>query len=909
MSSSPPQTTSYQAYRESVRADVSTGKSVRNLCVLGFTITALFVPIEFVAFPELFPIFFKWRVGTNLILAYIFFRASYHRPIESAITVHMAVGAMIVVMITYQGGVKSLYGSGLVLIFCALPVLVPLSVGQVALAIAPSLTAFLALPLYTEPITLKVYALHAIFPSAGALIAIGSTWVLEEIRLSEFVRRRQLEEAQDHLRALDAAKSRFTANVHHELRTPLTLILSPLEGMLASAFGAVPDHLQTHLTSMRSNGLRLLKLINDLLDLAKLESHQMKIRRRELEITKLLGDVASGAQGMAQQRGVEIHLDFDPELPWINADRDALEKVFVNLIGNSLKFTPSGGQIHVAARAKQEGVIATVRDTGMGLPQDQLERIFDRFAQVDTSATRRHEGTGIGLSLVKEIVELHGGKVWAESPGLGQGASIHVELPIGEGDLIAEEAVQGSSPQAPLRHAAFDTLRAQVLDSNDEIEHGSSGVAGESAGGDSKSVDGGAEDTRSEVLVVEDNPDMRRLLQALLSTAFRVRTAPNGRAGLEAIRARRPDVILSDIMMPEMSGLDLCGAVKSDPETRGVPFILVTSKGEREMRVEGLEKGADDYVEKPFHPRELLARVRSFARLRQLQEDVEERNVALNDSLAALKQAQAQLVHREKMSSLGQLVAGVAHELNNPIGFIQGNLGFLEEHVRSVLKLLERYEEELQSDVERHARIRRLRDESKADYLLSDLDSVLAGIREGVERTVGIVGDLRTFSTLDRSDVIHVDLRKSVDSTLNLLRARLRPVHVVREYADVPTVECLAGQVNQVFMNLLTNACDAIGSPGEIRIRIGMEDASRVFVEIQDNGSGMSHDVQQRIFEPFFTTKEVGKGTGLGLSISHGVIQRHCGSIQVTSAPGEGSRFRVILPVAFSGSNSAPHTE
>jgi signal transduction histidine kinase len=326
---------------------------------------------------------------------------------------------------------------------------------------------------------------------------------------------------------------------------------------------------------------------------------------------------------------------------------------------------------------------------------------------------------------------------------------------------------------------------------------------------------------------------------------------------------------------------------------------LVTSKAEREMRVEGLELGADDYVTKPFHPRELLARVRSFARLKLLQDDLTCNNAALSNALEQLKAAQSQLVHQEKMASLGQLVAGIAHEINNPVHFIQGNLDFLEEALQSLLE--ERRVLSADQRLERN------------DGLGGDLASILSGIREGVARTVGIVKDLRTFSRLDRAEMIEIDLRESLDATLNLLRAKLRTIEVLRDYGTLPLVECLAGQIGQVFMNLIVNAIDAVGDGGRIRIRTGhLPDAGFAFVEIEDNGSGMAPEVASQIFNPFFTTKEIGKGTGLGLSVSHGIIERHKGSIRVSSEVGVGSTFRVELPISMSKAEASvpePHLE
>src|SRR5262249_28441133 len=242
------------------------------------------------------------------------------------------------------------------------------------------------------------------------------------------------EAARDELRELDAAKSRFTANIHHELRTPLTLTLAPVEAMLAGDFGALTEIQRSYLETVQSNGLRLLKLINNLLDLAKIESRQLKIHRVPMQLAGLTNGIMAGARPLAERKGVLLEGEGLEDLPEIHVDPEAFEKILVDLLGDALKVTGRGGAIRVHGVREGQGVHIVVADTGVGIPANQLERIFDRFAQVDASTTRKYEGTGIGLALVKELVELHGGRVWAASEGVGRGAQMHLVLPLGESD-------------------------------------------------------------------------------------------------------------------------------------------------------------------------------------------------------------------------------------------------------------------------------------------------------------------------------------------------------------------------------------------------------------------------------------------------------------------------------------------
>jgi signal transduction histidine kinase len=293
---------------------------------------------------------------------------------------------------------------------------------------------------------------------------------------------------------------------------------------------------------------------------------------------------------------------------------------------------------------------------------------------------------------------------------------------------------------------------------------------------------------------------------------------------------------------------------------------------------------------------------------RDLEAMVEERTSELLRANHELRETQSHLVQQEKMASIGQLVAGVAHEINNPVNFIQGNVHFLREHTDALVAALRAVEAVASNPtLDLPAELERIREEYELDYVLGDLPGVFESCDEGVERTTTVVRDLRTFSRHDEAECQSVNLSESLESTLGLLRSRLTGIRVEREYDDLPLVECLAGQMGQVFLNLLTNAADAVGDSGTIRVRARTMDADRVCVEVEDDGCGIAPDQLDRIFDPFFTTKEVGKGTGLGLSITYGIVYRHGGRIEVASAPGEGTCFRVELPVCFTAPDA--HSE
>ena len=427
--------------------------------------------------------------------------------------------------------------------------------------------------------------------------------------------------------------------------------------------------------------------------------------------------------------------------------------------------------------------------------------------------------------------------------------------------------------------------------------------------------------------MAEDNADMRRLLAFLIGREFAVRAVPDGKAALAAVREREPALVVTDVMMPELSGTALCRELKGNPETCGIPVMLVTSKAERHMKIEGLELGAEDYVTKPFHPRELLARVRSLVRVRQLQSEVaqqnrnlEQGNRELERTLKELKEAEVQLVQAERLAAVGELAAGVAHEVNNPLNFARNSLTTLRAYVADLQEVVQRVAELDPDDPRQLGRQLRELEHKKQELgygdLVTGLSELVAIVTEGLDRTARLVGDLRDFASP------HGDVRKKVDlvaglsSTIRLMGPALRQCGAEVEWAFLPggidpedgsppRVEVIgdAAALNQVFLNLLKNAAQAIegGKGSKIQVAVAWEGAEAV-VRIRDEGVGMSPQTRARLFEPFFSTKPAGVGTGLGLSMCRRIVSQHGGHIEVESEEGAGTCVTVRLARGARGS-------
>ena len=404
------------------------------------------------------------------------------------------------------------------------------------------------------------------------------------------------------------------------------------------------------------------------------------------------------------------------------------------------------------------------------------------------------------------------------------------------------------------------------------------------------------------ILIVDDESGVREMFAAWLrEDSYECKTAASAEEALAILANDTYALVISDMMMPGRNGVELLREIKARYADTAV---IMVSGVDRPQRVrDALRVGAFDYLIKPCELDVLTLSVEHALERRSLQRTartykahLENQNIQLANSKTELERLQAQLVHTEKMASLGQLAAGIAHELNNPAGFIFGNMDLLGDYLSKLQSLLDVYDQPtLPADA---MQVNALKTEIKYERLMGDLGSIIADCREGAERICDVVKNLRLFSRLDEAEIKKVDIHSGIDSTVRLLSRYFSGGQVTlrRDYSDLPPISCYAGQLNQVWMNLLVNAAQAIHEHGEVSISTKLEQVS-IVVAISDTGGGIPEEQLSRIFDPFFTTKPVGEGTGLGLSISYGIIERHGGTIMVESQPGAGTTFTVRIPI------------
>ncbi|BAY66364.1 response regulator receiver sensor signal transduction histidine kinase [Calothrix brevissima NIES-22] len=410
------------------------------------------------------------------------------------------------------------------------------------------------------------------------------------------------------------------------------------------------------------------------------------------------------------------------------------------------------------------------------------------------------------------------------------------------------------------------------------------------------------------ILIVDDNPtNLSVLSEALTSKGLRFRVAVDGESAIAQVERNQPELILLDIQMPGIDGFETCRRLKANPVTANIPIIFTTALADIESKTKGFILGAVDYISKPFAQEEVIARVLVHLRLKQLNESLEQQ---VRDRTLALQQAQVKLVQQEKLSTLGELIAGIAHEMNNPINFISSNIPPLEEYIAGISAILKLYEQEYPNPQER---ITKAIADLDLEFMLKDLVKIIDSFKIASERIRNISNSLRTFTRADSDCKVFADLHQGLDSTLMILQHRLknngaRPcIEIIRNYGELPEVNCYLGQMNQVFMNILANAIDAIDEAifqgkmicknPQIKITTAADSANNILIRIADNGMGVPERLKQRLFEPLFTTKPVGKGTGLGLSIAHQiVVEKHNGTLEVNSQLGVGTEFTIAIP-------------
>ncbi len=662
---------------------------------------------------------------------------------------------------------------------------------------------------------------------------------------------RELNELYAKVTQLDQLKTTFFTNVSHELRTPLALIFAPIERLLQTAPGPAA---RLELSVVRRNALLLHKHVNDLLDVSKLEARRMELHYSRLDVAAMARAMAGIFESVVGERGVRVEVQAPGEAI-AEVDGDKVQRVFMNLLSNAFKYAPEDSTVRLLLAEEGDQLAIAVEDGGPGVPAELRAKIFDRFQQGDRETQRRYGGTGLGLSIVKEFVEMHGGSIAVGESSAG-GALFRVRLPRSAPAGVQVHASPWTATDAALQRLAAAPSLPREGSAAPEVP--------------------APVEARPDVLVVEDNRDMREFICRILAPEAHAREASDGRSALAAMRERVPDLVITDMMMPAMTGDELVAELRQDERLRDVPVILLTAKADEEMKLNLLLAGAQDYVMKPFSIDELRARVRNQLQTKLTRDTLRRALDTRSENLAAMVQelAAAKAAADTANAAKDDFLAVLSHELRTP----------LTPALAAVSALLA----------------------APADPV--ELRESLEIVLRNIELEARLVDDLLDVTRITRGKLriqsAPVDLHRVLHDALAMAEPMLREKQIVASLDLAPGQPRVRGdgaRLAQIFSNLLTNAAKFTPEGGRVAMRSVLAGGA-VSVEVADTGVGIAPEVLWQIFDPFRqgeagTTRRFG-GLGLGLSVAKGLVEAHGGAIRVRSAGhGQGATFTVELPV------------
>ena len=678
---------------------------------------------------------------------------------------------------------------------------------------------------------------------------------------------KELEKAYEKLKELDMAKTQFFINMSHDFRTPLTLLQAPIESLIAGEFGNSIEENRPIFKSMLTNSTRLLNLINDLLDFSKIDAGRMTINKTATNINRFLEMFVRSIKSAILNRGIQINFKDMSDKTIISAiDRNLIDKAIYNLISNAIKFTPEGGCIDIELCSYEKDYSITCCDNGIGIPEDKLEYIFERFAQMDGSISRIHKGSGIGLSFTKQIMELHGGRIEVASK-MGKGARFTIYLPYDNSNITEEDIVDNF----PQKTREIIVSISEETDEEKNEEEKSEEIEEEI---EKKSH---VHENSKRILVIDDNQDIRTLIKTILKKDYRLVMAKNGMEGFEKTQKYKPDLIISDVMMPVIDGYKFTDMIKKSPKLRHIPVILLSAKHNVHERIEGLEHGADDYIAKPFNSRELKARIQSQLSMKSLRDEIARERDQLKELKKQLEKEKvvaegAKAVAEQANKIKSDFLAQVTHDLRTPLNAIIGFSNLLHNAEHNTDK------------------------KSKMDIIHKSGQHLLDLINELLDLSKIESGKLELHKTI-------FSLRKILNDYHNLflIKAEEKNLKFTIDISDglPPYFIGDKKKIRQILENLLGNAFK-FTEAGEIILGCEYKD-EMVIITVTDTGIGIRSDKQEKIFDLFSQGFEIMnkqyEGTGLGLAISKKLAQMMGGEITLKSKLRVGSTFTVKLPL------------
>lgn len=678
----------------------------------------------------------------------------------------------------------------------------------------------------------------------------------EAMELEIYQRAQQLQETNQKLREAERVKNEFFANVSHELRTPLSLILAPLESILSDKNISLSAAQLTLLYTIHNNTIRLLQLVTGLLDFAKFEAGKMKVEREPTNISSIISSILHDFEPLMKEKEIDCTCTMENAEQWVMMDHYLFERILFNLLSNAVKFTPSGGRVMVTMHIEDDQLQLSVQDTGIGIADIEIPKLFQKFRQVEGSSTRRFEGTGLGLAMVREFTELLGGSVSVSSQP-GHGSTFTVICP-----ARATQPVHVKHKTAITANYLPQYVRSATNTGGSDINVGRRAL---------------------KVLICEDNEELAVYISSLLSDLCATRVARDGRQGLDLVASWKPDLVMTDVMMPEKDGIAVCTAIKSNPQTSGITVVLLTALTHREAMMKGWEAKADEYLFKPFHPDELVTRIRSL-----LGNIIERRNASelMEQKNKELAYAQVEMEQKKKLeeyahelerynTELEEFAYISSHDMKSPVMSLHGIVDLMDQK-KAVREEFKDLFELVKSST------------TQMKKTITALNEVIA-----FRKTLKVPKDTIDFQEI--LDEVKIGIYDIIDSSQATIQADFSACR----YVLFPSVH-----LKSIMQNLIVNAIKykKEGLPPVIDIKTAQED-HYVILKVSDQGSGIDlnlyKDKLYGLFQRFH--KQNADGMGIGLHMIYSIIRSYDGKIEVESEVDRGTTFTIYLSHAVVG--------
>lgn len=832
-----------------------------------FSFTMLGVLLDLWVYPDqIIPLFFLRSVtGLGLIIVWILihFTEKPRHHIAGAYCTVLFPSVCVTYMMYLVDGGDSIYYGGLILTLVGASMLLKWRFMDSVINSITCVTLYLIL-LGAEGFSKPDGLVHLFYIAVTAVLASSGVLLNVRFRFKEFVLLEELEESKGELEKqnlkmieLDRFKTSFFANISHELRTPLTLIMGPIETLTQKAAHWNDTKADEYLKLMKSNGLRLLRLVNEVLDLIKMDVSEYTIKRSATNVYHFCDELVKSVELVAQKKRIKVSFSGTPELKaWV--DRRSMEKIILNLLMNAVKFTPPGGEIHFNLNYNPDGVLLIVRDNGEGMRAEDVPMAFERFWQADMSAKRKHGGAGLGLALVKNLVDTMKGTIRLSSK-INEGTTFNIfipaklcpELEIATDYHASMDIVEDFNMQARL----VERKESHTIESSVELDFHDENLTASK---------------KHTILVIDDESGMRKFISGELSE-YGILTAADGAEGWEKAKQYLPDLIVLDLEMPRKDGLEVTSLLRSHPSTERIPIILVTAKADEVNKLEALNLGVNDFLSKPFSAAELHTRVDNLIVNHLFEVELRKNNTRLKKALEKIKEQEAAVVNAEKVSSMAVMSAGIVHEVNNPLNY-----------VKTALYTLKTFEDEITED-------------EKEDFL-----ETIGDATEGLDRVISIITDLRALTQGDGySASSEVTADRIYETACKLSGDKLDETKIEVDIQENLTIFGNELQLSQVLSNILINASLAtkeVDREGLLEVQMRRLNGDAIIISVTDNGNGIDEDDIDKIFDPFFTKRDIGEGMGLGLSICQKIIHSHGGSITCESEKGKCTAFTIHLP-------------